>query len=96
MSIAEAHGARYSGDDKGNAMTEMTGTEFSQRAAAALGGHGWKTLMAKALGKNQSTVRRWVSGEEPVPAYAVAALELLEAVPTGFRPMRWLKARGKD
>lgn len=77
-------------------MKQLTGDEFAKRASAALGGHGWKTLMADAMGKDKSTVRRWVSGDEPVPTYAIAVLELLEATPAAFRPPRWLRSRVKD
>lgn len=76
---------------KETSMAEITGEEFAARAGAALGGHGWKTLFAKAIGKDKSTLRRWLANEEPVPAYALAALEFLEITPSAFRPARWMK-----
>lgn len=63
---------------------------FADRASAALGGRGWQARLSRALGVDASTVRRWVSGAIPIPAYAWAVVELLEAVPTAFRPARWL------
>lgn len=68
----------------------MTPDEFAARASAALGGRGWQTRLAAALGIDGSTIRRWLSGSMPLPAYAVAVVELLEAVPAAFRPARWL------
>lgn len=66
-------------------------TDFATRASAALGGRGWQAQMSRALGIDASTIRRWVSGAIPVPTYAWALVELLEAVPAAFRPERWLR-----
>lgn len=76
-------------------MKELTGAEFASRAKTALGGHGWQTRMSEAIGKDKSTIRRWATGDDPVPAYAVALLELLEATHAAFRPPRWIRLRAK-
>lgn len=68
----------------------MTNEDFANRASAALGGRGWQARMSRALDVDASTIRRWVSGAAPVPGYAVAVVELLEATPAAFRPARWL------
>ena len=69
----------------------MTPADFADRAAALLGGRGWQTRFSAAMGIDPSTVRRWLAGDLPVPDYAAAAIELLEAVPKAFWPKRWLK-----
>lgn len=68
----------------------MTPTEFADRAQRTIG-PGWQSRLCRAIGKDASTVRRWVSGSVPVPDYAVALVELLEVTPTAFRPGRWIK-----
>lgn len=69
----------------------MTPEEFEKRAEAAVGGgRGWRTAFAAALGRDPSTLRRWVTPGAKVPDYAVALLEFLEATPAAFRPKRWL------
>lgn len=73
-------------------MTQgMTPQDFVTRASAALGGRGWQGILARAIGVTPSTIRRWGTGETPLPAYAVAVLELLEQCPAAFRPARWGK-----
>lgn len=44
-------------------------------AGRKLYGYGWQTRLAKELGVDGSTVRRWVSGAIPVPGPAAAAVE---------------------
>lgn len=67
----------------------MDQKEFNTRAALALGGRGWMTAMARITGTHYSTVKRWASGDLPVPEYACAIVELLEAVPAAMRPDRF-------
>ncbi len=67
----------------------ITNTEFCARASAALGGRGWKRRLSEITGKDYSTVKRWASGEQAVPEYAVALIELLEIVPAAMRPIRF-------
>ena len=43
-----------------------------KREGRALFGNGWQTRLAEALGRDGSTVRRWVSGAVPVPPYVDA------------------------
>ena len=69
----------------------MKGNEFAARASKALGGHGWQTRFARGIGKDTSTVRRWLDEETDAPEHAVAILEFLEAIPAAMRPARWLK-----
>lgn len=91
--IDNAPVSAYSGPTRGKAMKEMTGAEFERRATEALGGRGWQKAMSAAIGVDASTIRRWTSGVIPLPTYAVAVLELLEATPAAFRPPRWLPHR---
>lgn len=72
----------------------MKTKEFCDRASAALGGHGWMAMLARACGAHYSTVKRWANGDLAVPEYAVAIVELLERVPAAMRPDRWLRSRG--
>lgn len=44
-------------------------------AGKELYGTGWQTKMAKELGVDGSTVRRWISGSVPVPNPAAAAVQ---------------------
>ncbi|CAB4122831.1 HTH_XRE domain containing protein [uncultured Caudovirales phage] len=69
----------------------MKPDEFAARTSAVLGERGWQTRLAKALGIDPSTVRRWMNGSIAVPEYAVAVVELLEVVPAAFRPERFFK-----
>ena len=70
---------------------DMDQQEFNTRAALALGGRGWMTAMARITGVHYATVKRWASGDLPVPEYAAAIVELLEAVPAAMRPERFQK-----
>ncbi len=51
----------------------MTADEL-KLAGRALYGHGWQTRLADELDVDGSTVRRWVSGQVPVPGPAAAAI----------------------
>lgn len=68
----------------------LTPREFSELAEEVLGKR-WQTRLARAIGKDGSTVRRWASGAVAVPDYITAMLELLREVPAAFRPARWGK-----
>ena len=48
-----------------------------KRIGKRLYGYGWQTRMAKELGVNGSTVRRWIAGRTPIPGPAIAALRCL-------------------
>jgi hypothetical protein len=69
----------------------MKSREFEAKAGAIFGAHGWKKRIAAATGKDYATVKRWATGELPVPDYAVAIVELLEIVPEAMRPERFLR-----
>ena len=69
----------------------ISADDFARRMNDALGDGGDKTF-ATALNVNLSTVWRWGNGDTPVPTYAVAVLEFLETLPSGFRPARWVQS----
>lgn len=52
-------------------------TEHFKALGAELFGYGWQTRLAKALGMEGSTIRRWVSGSVPVAPSAISFLEML-------------------
>ena len=68
----------------------MQSKEFCERSATAFGGRGWMKRLSEATGVHYATVKRWASGELPVPEYAAAIIELLELVPSAMRPGRFL------
>jgi len=51
--------------------------EDFKRIGEDLFGHGWQTRMAKALGMDGSTIRRWVGAAVPVPPQIASYLEVL-------------------
>lgn len=53
----------------------MTPAQLREAGERLYGAWGWQTKLAKALGVNGSTVRRWVSGAVPVPGPAEAAIK---------------------
>jgi len=59
----------------------MTGDELKSTAIKIYGKWGWQTKLAAALGVNASSVRRWVSGELPVPGPVSAAVSGLSVKP---------------
>lgn len=46
-----------------------------KRAGEALFGNQWQTPLAEALGVSDRTMRRWVSGETPVPTGVLDDIE---------------------
>lgn len=54
----------------------MTGTEFYTRCKA-IGLHT-RVAIAKKMHRDRHTIRRWISGEYPIPAYVDAMLRILE------------------
>ena len=54
----------------------MTRDEL-KTAGRELFGNGWQTRLAEALGRDGSTVRRWVSGAIPIPPYVDAYFSAL-------------------
>lgn len=56
----------------------MTPDKLS-KAGSALYGSRWQSEMARELGVSDRTVRRWVSGDSPVPDTAYDALRRLVA-----------------
>jgi DNA-binding transcriptional regulator YdaS (Cro superfamily) len=70
--------------------TKITAAQFAARLKAVLG-DGYEKAFAEAVGVALSTVYRWCSGDVPVPQYAVAIVEFLEALPKAFRPPRWTR-----
>ena len=53
----------------------MTREEFLEAGSELYGSWGWQTRLAERLQVNGSTVRRWVSGNVPIPGPVGAALE---------------------
>lgn len=51
----------------------MTGAELKAELAS-LYGYGWQTKAAEALGVDASSIRRWASGQIPVPGPVDAAV----------------------
>lgn len=56
----------------------MTVAEF-RALGALLWGSQWQSAMARALGVDPRTVRRWAAGDRAIPGPAIAALRALEA-----------------
>jgi DNA-binding transcriptional regulator YiaG len=57
----------------------MTADELRQIGERLFGEWGWQSALARRYGVNGRTVRRWVSGDSPVPDEIAA--ELRDAVP---------------
>ena len=55
----------------------MTPDELRSAGEELFGRWGWQTKLAKALGVDGSTVRRWLSGASAIPGPAVVAIEHL-------------------
>lgn len=53
----------------------MSGDELKQALVALYGGHGWQTRAATALNVDASSIRRWTSGQIPVPGPVEAAVK---------------------
>lgn len=57
----------------------MTPSELIAAGMKLYGNWGWQSRLAEALGVDASTVRRWVSGQVPVPGpVAVAVRHMVE------------------
>jgi len=54
----------------------MTNDQFKE-IGEDLYGYGWQSRLARALGMDGSTIRRWVSGSIPVPPSANAFLTMM-------------------
>lgn len=52
-------------------------TDHFKALGAELFGYGWQTRLARALGMEGSTIRRWVSGSVPVAPSAISFLEMM-------------------
>jgi hypothetical protein len=49
---------------------------FRALCAAKFGENGWQTALSRALGTSSRTVRRWASGQTPVPEEIMQWLEI--------------------
>ena len=56
----------------------MTPAEL-KKAGEALYGPRWQTALARALGVNARTVRRWAYGDRRIPELAVRLIATLKA-----------------
>lgn len=52
----------------------MNGQTLKEAAIKLYGERGWQTRLAKALGVDDSSVRRWTSGQIAVPGPVQAAV----------------------
>jgi DNA-binding transcriptional regulator YdaS (Cro superfamily) len=52
----------------------MKPAELREASIKLYGERGWQTELAKELGVDGSTVRRWVSGAVPIPNPVAAAI----------------------
>lgn len=57
----------------------MTADEFSASGARIYGLYGWKTQLAKRLGRRRETIARYASGQARIPEAVELALKALEA-----------------
>ena len=53
----------------------MQGHELKEALVARFGPRGWQAKAAAFLGRDVSSVRRWASGQVPVPGPVTAALK---------------------
>ncbi len=56
----------------------MNGQTLKETAIRIFGERGWQTRLAEFLDRDVSTVRRWTSGQIPVPGPVERAVEGLE------------------
>lgn len=56
----------------------MTTAEFREYGEAVYG-YGWQTALARSLDVSSRTVRRWASGESPIPADVASNLTAMAA-----------------
>lgn len=59
----------------------MTGKQLINLGRKLYGGHGWQTKLAKELGRDTATIRRWQAMAK-VPKIAALALSSLKAKKT--------------
>ena len=61
---------------------------FREAAMFVFGNYGWHRQVANALGKDESTVHRWINEQTEIPWYARSALAAWKIVfeATGQRP----------
>lgn len=52
----------------------MSGQQLKEALIALYGKWGWQTRAAEALGVDASSIRRWTSGQIPVPGPVAAAV----------------------
>jgi predicted Zn-dependent peptidase len=74
-------------------MTKRERAALKERVENVLGGWGAHSRLARGLEVERSTLERIYTGDTAdVPAYVVAILELLEALPAERWPERWQSA----
>lgn len=65
---------------------------LKERVEQLFGGWGAHSRFARGLEIENSTLHRIYAGDSGLPGYAVAAVELLEALPPDQWPERWQQA----
>lgn len=58
----------------------MNANELREAAIRLYGKWGWQSRLAEALGVDVSSVRRWTSGQVPVPGPVAAAVRCFERI----------------
>ena len=71
----------------------MTGPELRKIAKRLFRRHGWQVDLAAVLGVNVSTIRRYGTGEAPIPGPVVAALILLSGYQLEHDAEDWANLR---
>jgi hypothetical protein len=56
----------------------MSADELKETATRLYGKWGWQTRLAQALNVDASSIRRWTSGQIPVPGPVAAAVQCFE------------------
>ena len=67
--------AKHPGMDMADGIPPMDAAELEEIGVRLYGKWGWSVKLAKVLGKDQSTIRRWRGGSPIEPVYAAAIRE---------------------
>ena len=56
----------------------MSGQQLKELAIRLYGDRGWQSALAKELGRDVATIRRWISSSGQIPVLVALAAEALE------------------